>query len=163
MRIECPRSLVAENCADDISSAPIFETAGTPNSSRRELLQFDNSRCDCAIVGTRDPLVCSDQREDGDIFGRRDREVVKHSSIGRFPIVTLFVERTSRRLSPLGQQFAGLRVKIFAKIQELIPLHTSAKSEHFRTFADPLPGNLLPFAVVVTNAKVLLEVFLRIL
>ena len=153
---------MAEHCANEIASAPIFETASAPNSSRRELLQFDDSRCDCTIVGSRDPLVCSDQCEDGNIFGRRDREVVKHASIGRFPIVTLFVERTSRRLSALGQQFAGMRVKILAKIQELIPLHTSAKSEHFRTFADPLSGNVLPFAVVVANAKVLLEVFLRV-
>ena len=54
-------------------------------------------------------------------------------------------------------------MKIFAETQKLIALHTPAKSEHFRTFADPLPGHLLPFAVVIADAKVLLEVFLRIL
>ena len=127
------------------------------------MFEFDNSRSDGAIMGTCDPLVCTDQRENGDILGRRDREVVEHTSIGCFPVLTLLIESPPRRFAALRQQFASFGVKIFAETQKLIALHTAAESEHFRTLPDPLPGNMLPFAVVIAHAKVLLKVFLRIL
>jgi hypothetical protein len=54
-------------------------------------------------------------------------------------------------------------MKILAKAQKLIPLHMAAKSEPRRAVTDPLPGDVLTFAVVIAHAKMLLKILLCIL
>jgi hypothetical protein len=54
-------------------------------------------------------------------------------------------------------------MEILAKAQKLIPLHMAAKSEPGRAVTDPLTGDVLTFAVVVTHAKMLLKILLCIL
>ena len=54
-------------------------------------------------------------------------------------------------------------MKILAESQKLVPRHIATQAEHFRTFAHPLPGYALTLAVVISGAKMLLEILLGIL
>ena len=129
MRIESARSIMPENRADDIPRLPIRATASTPNTGRSELFQLSHGRPNRTIVRSRDTIVLPDQRQDGNILRRGNREVIKDATIGCFVLVPFFIQRPSGCLFALGQEFACLRMKIVAKSQEFIPLHMAVKSE----------------------------------
>jgi hypothetical protein len=40
---------------------------------------------------SRDPMIRSDQRQDGNILGRRNREVIKDATIGGFALFASFI------------------------------------------------------------------------
>jgi len=117
---------------------------------------------DSAVVRLDDALISASERGNGNGFWWRQREVVKHTPVRRVSFLSIFIRLVTEVLSALRQGFAGLRMVIVAQREEFIAPHIAAQSKCFGPFAEPLAPNTLPFAVIVSGAKMLLKILLGV-
>ena len=110
-----------------------------------------------------DALVTASKRGNGHGLGRRQREIVKHAPVCGIFFIPIVIQFAPESLSALRQRFAGLRMVILTQRDEFIAPDITAQSECFSAFAEPLAANPLPFAVIVSGAKMLLKILLSIL
>ena len=51
---------------------------------------------------------------------------------------------------------------IFTKPEKFIGPNLAGQTQPFTTLSKPFPGHLLPFIIVITNAKMFLKIFFRV-
>ena len=110
-----------------------------------------------------DSRVTTSKRGDGNRLGRRQREIVKYAPICGTCFIPIVIQFAPESLSALRQRLASLWMMIFAQREEFIAPHIAAQTESFSAFAEPLAANPLPFAVIVSGAKMLLKILPSIL
>ena len=64
---------------------------------------------------------------------------------------------------PLGQLFASARMLIFTQPQKIFGTDFPGQSQSFRAQTNPFTGHPLTLIIIITDAKVFLEVFLGVL
>jgi hypothetical protein len=105
-----------------------------------------------------DALISASERGNRNGLWWRQRKVVKHTPVRRVSFLSVFIRLVTEVLSALRQGFASLPMVIVAQREEFIAPHIAAQSKCFGPFAEPLAPNALPFAVIVSGAKMLLGV-----
>jgi len=99
-------------------------------------------------------FIRTGQGRDGNRFGRRECEIVKHPPVHGF--LSIF---RPLRVQPLCQYPARGRMPVFAEPQEIIRAHLAGQTKLLRARSEPLTGHALAFVIVIADAQVLLKVF----
>lgn len=108
-------------------------------------------------MSIENPLVAADQGCQRNGLWRRKREVVEDPPVRR-NVVTIL----PRGLVTLRQLLASAWMLVLTKPQEFLGADFSGQAQPLSAHAEPIAGYALPFVVVVTDAKVFLEVTLRV-
>ena len=104
-----------------------------------------------------DASVFTGQRDQRNGFWRGKGEVVKNPPVRRRLAIL-----DARGVQPLRQSIARGRMLIFTKPEKFIGPNLAGQSQPFTTLSKPFPCHLLPFIIVITNAKMFLKVFFRV-
>ncbi len=148
-----------EQCRWDVARRPHGNSAANMHLSRGELIELASRCTNRRLMCSNDPLITADQRCDGDRLRRRQRKVVEHPPVCHVRIVSSI---STRRLVPESQPLPSCRMLVLAQGQELFLCHRSRRAEHRRACPDPHASHTLAFRIIITDAKVLLEVALRV-
>jgi len=157
MRIEGARRVVCEQRRNEVPGHPVVLCATRSNASGSERLEFPQRGTHSARMGFKNPFVFTQQSRDGNRLWRREREVVEYPPIGCAPVTF-----RPRGVQSLCERLTRGGILILAQPQEIIGSDFPGQSKPFRTDANPFAGHPLPFVVVIANAKVFLEVLLRV-
>ena len=108
-------------------------------------------------MGFQNPFIFTNQARDGNRLRRGKGEVVEDSPVRHFLAI----------LNPCGLQFRRQfftcgRMLILTQPQKIFGADFPGQSQSFRAQPNPFAGHTLTLIIVITDAEMFLEVFLRV-
>jgi len=140
-----------------VSCSPVVLRSTSANSSGSKRLEFAECHLHRPRMGLKNANVLAKKSRERNGLRWRKREVEEYPAIGR----SLAAFR-SRAVQSLRQRLSRYGMLVLAEPQKVIGTHLARQTEPSRANALPFPGHTLAFVVVVADAEMLFEVFLRV-
>ena len=160
MRVEGAGGVMSESrrreiaCETGRSAPPPIRTRVAAKASNSRNADLHRPR-----MGFKNSLVFTQESRDGNRFRRGKCEIVKYPPISRCSGAIRSASCSCRWVNC----FASGRMLILTQPQKIFGADFAGQSQSFRAQPNPFAGHALTFIVIITDAKVFLEVFLRVL